>query len=66
MRDEQRGKRLIAIFLFGLLLLNFPLLVVVDALPRWLGLPPLVVYLFTAWALIIVLLGLVGGRRRPR
>jgi len=66
MRDEQRGKRLIAIFLFGLVLLNFPLLVVVDALPRWLGLPPLVAYLFAAWALIILLLALVGGRRTPR
>ena len=63
-RDEARGKRLIAVFLFGLLLFNFPVLRLVDALPGPGGLPLTVVYLFAAWALIIVLLWRIGGRRR--
>ena len=41
MRDRDRGKRLIAVFLLGLVLLNFPLLAVVDAGRSWFGLPPL-------------------------
>ena len=66
MRNEDRGKRLIAIFLLGLVLLNFPLLAVVETSTSWFGLPPLLVYLFGVWAVIIARRGVVGGRRRPR
>ena len=65
MRDQDRGRRLIAVFLLGLVLINFPLLAVVEAGQRWFGLPPLFVYLFGAWAGLIVLLALVL-ERRPR
>jgi hypothetical protein len=41
MRNQDRGKRLIAVFLLGLVLLNFPLLAVVEAGQRLFGLPPL-------------------------
>lgn len=65
MRDEVRGRRLIAIFLFGVLLFNFPLLGTVDAIRGPGGLPFTVVYLLAAWALVIVLLRWVAaGRRR--
>jgi hypothetical protein len=63
MRDEDRGKRLIAVFLLGLVLINFPLLAVVEAGQRWFGLPPLFVYLFGAWAGLIALLVLLVERR---
>ncbi|HLT00755.1 MAG TPA: hypothetical protein VK001_01190 [Geminicoccaceae bacterium] len=63
MRDQDRGRRLIAVFLLGLVLINFPLLAVVEAGQRWFGLPPLFVYLFGAWAGLIVLLALVLERR---
>jgi hypothetical protein len=66
MRDEDRGKRLIAAFLLGLVLINFPLLAVVEAGQRWFGLPPLFVYLFGAWAGLIVLLVLLVERRTVR
>jgi|Tabmets5t2r1_1033131.scaffolds.fasta_scaffold58328_2 hypothetical protein len=66
MRDEDRGKRLIAVFLLGLVLINFPLLAVVEAGQRWFGLPPLFVYLFGAWAGLIVLLVLLVERRTVR
>jgi hypothetical protein len=66
MRDEDRGKRLIAVFLLGLVLINFPLLAVVEAGQRWLGLPPLFLYLFGAWVGLIVLLALIVERGAAR
>jgi hypothetical protein len=66
MRTEDRGKRLIAVFLLGLALTNFPLLAVVEAGHRLLGLPPLFVYLFGAWAGLIILLALIIERRAAR
>jgi hypothetical protein len=66
MLDQDRGKRLIAVFLLGLVLINFPLLAVVEAGQRWFGLPPLFVYLFVAWAGLIVLLALILERRPAR
>jgi hypothetical protein len=66
MRDQDRGKRLIAVFLLGLALLNFPLLAVVAAWQSWFGLPPLLLYLFGVWAGLIVLLALIVERRAVR
>ncbi len=66
MRDQERGKRLIAMFLLGLALLNFPVLAVVEAGPRWFGLPPLFFYLFGVWAGLIVLLALIVERGTMR
>ena len=66
MHNEDRGKRLIAVFLLGLVLLNFPLLAVVEAGQRWFGLPPLFLYLFGAWAGLIVLLALIVERGTAR
>jgi membrane protein implicated in regulation of membrane protease activity len=63
MRDTERGKRLIALFLLGVVLLNFPMLAVVDAGGQVLGLPPLFVYLFGAWAGLILVLALIVERR---
>jgi hypothetical protein len=64
MRDEERGRRLIAVFLLGLVLFNFPLLRILDVEWSIAGLPPLVLYLFGTWALIILLLGVTLGRQR--
>jgi peptidoglycan/LPS O-acetylase OafA/YrhL len=65
MREAARGKRLVAVFLLGLALLNFPMLAVVDAGDRLFGLPVLFAYLFGVWALLIGCLALiVEGRRR--
>jgi hypothetical protein len=64
MRDEQRGKRLIAVFLLGLVAVNFPLLAVAEGGETLFGLPPLFTYLFGVWAGLIVLLALIVERRR--
>ena len=66
MRNQDRGKRLIAVFLLGAVLLNFPLLAVVEAGQRLFGLPPLFLYLFGAWAGLILLLALLVERRATR
>ena len=66
MRDEVRGKRLIAVFLLGTVLLNFPLIAVVGAERGLFGIPALVLYLFGAWAGIIALLGLIVEAKKPR
>jgi hypothetical protein len=66
MRNQDRGKRLIAVFLLGTVLLNFPLLTVVEAGQRLFGLPPLFLYLFSVWAGLIVLLALLVERRAAR
>jgi hypothetical protein len=66
MRNQDRGKRLIAVFLLGLVLLNFPLLTVVEAGERLFGLPPLFLYLFGAWIWIILLLALLVERPTVR
>ena len=66
MRNQDRGKRLIAVFLLGTVLLNFPLLTVVEAGQGLFGLPPLFLYLFSVWAGLIVLLALLVERRAAR
>jgi hypothetical protein len=66
MRNQDRGKRLIAVFLLGVVLLNFPVLTVVEAGQRVFGLPPLFLYLFGVWAGLIVLLALLVERRTVR
>ena len=64
MHDEERGQRLIAVFLLGLVAVNFPLLAVAEVGETLFGLPPLFAYLFGVWAGLIVLLALIVERRR--
>ena len=49
------GQRLIAVFLFGCLLFNYPLLYLFNIDFRMLGVPLLYVYAFAAWGLLILL-----------
>ena len=59
-----RGQRLIALFLLGCLLLNYPLFSLFDGATRILGIPLLYVYVFVVWALLIALMAYVVERRR--
>jgi len=52
-------ERLMALFLFGVLLFTPPFLGIFNTPSRILGLPTLYLYLFTAWTLLIVLVALV-------
>ncbi|MFI4922755.1 MAG: hypothetical protein ACHP6J_03480 [Burkholderiales bacterium] len=51
-----RGQRLIAIFLLGCLLFNYPLLYLFNSKSQIFGIPLLYAYIFAAWALLIGLM----------
>ena len=59
-----KGQRLIALFLLGCLLLNYPLFSLFAGDSRVLGIPLLYVYVFSVWALLIALMAYVVERRR--
>ena len=56
------GQRLIAVFLLGCLLFNYPLLFLFNSDHRLLGVPLLYIYIFAVWALLIALIALVITR----
>ena len=56
------GERLVALALFGALLLNYPLLSLVAGGGSVFGLPELYVYLFAVWAGIIAITAWLVGR----
>ena len=58
-----KGQRLIALFLLGLLLLNYPLFALFAGPTHLFGIPLVHLYVFLAWALTIVLMALVVERR---
>jgi hypothetical protein len=65
-RSRLTGQRLVAIFLLGCALLNFPLLSLFDRRGDVLGVSMLYVYLFVTWLLLIVLMALVIEGRGER
>lgn len=62
MGNSVKGQRLVALFLFGWLLFNYPLLDLFTGEGAVAGIPLLYVYLFFVWALLIVLMMLVVER----
>ena len=58
-RDSKINKRLVALFLLGCLLLNFPIISLFNLEILIFGLPLLYVYIFVIWCLIIGLTALV-------
>ena len=63
-RDKINGRRLVGLFLLGMLLFNFPLLHLFNRPMLALGIPVLYLYLFIAWSLIIFLI-LMISRSKP-
>ena len=63
-RDKINGRRLVGLFLLGLLLFNYPLLHLFNRPILVFGIPVLYLYLFTAWSLIIFLI-LMISRSKP-
>lgn len=56
------GQRLIAVFLAGFLLFNYPLISLVDGTSFWLGIPAKIAYLFLVWAALIALMAWIIER----
>ena len=57
-RDSKLNKRLVALFLLGCVLLNYPILSLVNLKILIFGFPLLYVYLFGVWCLLISLTAL--------
>jgi len=62
MRKGLAGQRLVAVFIAGVLLLNFPLLSLFDRPIILFGLPLLHVYLFLVWGALIFAVGWIAER----
>ena len=63
-RSIATGQRLVAVFLLGMLLFNFPLLALFNGTTAVFGIPLLYAYIFSSWALVIALMALVIERSR--
>jgi hypothetical protein len=61
---DVKGQRLIALFVLGCLLFNYPVLSLFNVAAAVFGVPVLYAYLFVAWALLIVLMALAAETRR--
>lgn len=64
-RPNRQSQRLVALFLLGCLMFNYPLMYVFSVDGRILGIPILFAYLFTAWAALIALIALAAEEREP-
>ncbi|HEX9462339.1 MAG TPA: hypothetical protein VGB82_07040 [Alphaproteobacteria bacterium] len=62
MRESRTGERLIAIFLFGCLAIDPPLMAIFRTEILIAGVPVLFLYLFAVWAVLIGLLALIIER----
>lgn len=60
------SSRLVALFLLGCLLFNYPILYLFSADREVQGIPLLFAYLFVAWLILVALLALAVERRPPR
>ncbi len=63
-RSAVKRQRLVAVFLLGVLLFNYPLLALFNRAAEAFGIPVLYAYVFVAWALVIGLLAFVTERSR--
>jgi len=63
-RSDLTGPRLVAVFLLGSVLLNYPILAIFTRPEEVWGIPLLYGYVFGAWVLLIGLTAWVVERRR--
>jgi len=62
-RESKLNKRLIALFLLGCVLFNYPILALFKLKTQIFGLPLLYVYVFGIWCLLIALTALATMSR---
>ena len=60
LRSTQKSQRLVALFLLGGLLFNYPLLALFNTAAEVYGIPVLYAYIFIAWAALIALMAFVA------
>jgi hypothetical protein len=61
---ERKGQRLIALFILGCLLFNYPVLSLFNVAAVAFGVPVLYAYIFAAWAFLVALMAYVVEARR--
>ena len=61
---EAKGQRLIALFIFGCLLFNYPVLSLFNVPADVFGVPVLYAFIFAAWTLLIALMAFAAESRR--
>jgi hypothetical protein len=61
--ENKKSKRLVALFLLGFVLLNYPILSLLNLDIFIFGLPLPYIYIFSIWALLILLSAWVTLRR---
>lgn len=65
-RSTLTGQRLVAVFLVGFALFNYPVLSLFDRPVTLFGVPLVFAYLFLVWAGVILLMAWVVERRSDR
>jgi hypothetical protein len=65
-RSTLTGQRLVAVFLIGFVLFNYPVLSLFDRPATLFGLPLVFAYLFLVWAGVILLMAWVVERKSDR
>ena len=66
MGSSIKGQRLVALFLFGCLLFNYPIASLFTGWTLIFGIPLLYAYIFIAWAALIACMALVVERNSER
>jgi uncharacterized membrane protein len=64
--ENKKSKRLVALFLFGFVLLNYPILSLLNINISVFGLPLVYIYIFSIWGFLIFLSALVMSRSREQ
>ena len=63
-RADAKGQRLIALFVLGCLLFNYPVLSLFNVPADVFGVPVLYAFIFAAWTLLIALMAFAAESRR--
>jgi hypothetical protein len=62
MRRSLAAQRLVAVFLTGALLFNYPVLSLFDRPDPWFGMPTLWLFLFAMWAALLAIVAWIVER----
>jgi hypothetical protein len=64
---RKKIQRLLVLFAFGCLALNYPLLALFSKIFLWYGIPVLYQYLFAVWGVFILFIAIITERKKlPR
>ena len=61
--SDAKGQRLVALFILGCVLFNYPVLSLFNVAAQFAGVPVLYAYIFAAWALLVALMAIVVEKR---